>query len=142
MRTEKTERLTEEFTTWCHDNGHKPQSADELLASLQGDCEYLKTFCERWERAQDFEDNDEQRFQDWRSNRKWFHDMRDFCTDDMATGPGFSYPCGFILLNVTDRQDLGRYMTYCPFDVWGDLETVERALWDNHARAEIAVLDK
>lgn len=88
-----------------------------------------------------FEPADEALFEEWRSNRQWWHSLKDFTSDGSASGPGYGYPCGFIMLNTESKQELGRYWTVCPLDVWGDLDHVERALWDNHARREVMALN-
>lgn len=125
-------------------------SADDVLLqvlanryALDEQASWLERFIRRWEECEALEKvnrDDEKRFQEWRSNRQWFHDLRDFTSDESAVGPGYGYPCGFVMLNTTSDQKFGRYWTACPFDVWGDLEHVERALWEQHARHEVDAL--
>lgn len=108
---------------------------------------YLREFITRWEKAETAEREQREernRFEAWRTSRVWFHDLRDSeATEDAARGPGYCYQDGsWILLNTGPQQSIGRYWTLCPFDVWGDLDTVEHALWDNHANAEERALNR
>jgi len=147
--TNTLESLTAEYAAWLNtENRRAPPvtlagSADELLAEIVQDrdiatarYDWLRDFCLRWDIAQAAE-SDAARFEKWRAQRKWFYDVRDDTPDETAAGPGYCYPCGFLMLNTGPRQDLGRY--WAPLgqlEAWGDLDTVERALWEEHVRHE------
>jgi hypothetical protein len=144
LSADTIESLTALYQGYCETQNLPQISADELLSELYhrrdclpGQIVYVRTFLERWDKAVRAE-TEAERFKNWRESRKWFHDLRDFApdADDECCGPGYGYNCGWIKLNTTDQQELGRYMTLCPFDVWGDLDRCETALWENHASAE------
>ena len=146
QRRDTIASLTAEYAVWL-DNENRNRmlpakiggSADELLTAtyeqrhdLDGRAAWLKAFCLRWDAAQEA-DSDDSRFQTWRATRKWWHDLRDSpVADENVTGPGYEYQGFYICLNTGPKQELGRYWTVCPFDIWGDLETCERALWAEH----------
>ncbi len=141
--------LVAEYQIWTAANDHpEAGSADELLLEIYEEghnhrtraeaaetrAAWLKDFITRWEKAQDAE-SDTARFEAWRAQRKWWHDLRDSpVADENVTGPGYEYDGLYICLNIGSSQELGRYWTMCPFDLWGDLDKCERALWESNGR--------
>lgn len=89
-------------------------------------------------------DADERRdfagFFQWTQGKVWMDNLgaNEVVAGVGESGPGYLYPGDFyIKQNMTDRPDLGEYMTHCPFDFWGPLEACERALWEEYG-ADIA----